>query len=394
MTELLESGEEHGAHQADGPVIAQVEVFPVQIPIVRTFVFATGSPGKAGESSRHVFVRITDSDGCYGWGEGHPLPGWSGETPESVLATLRHYVSRAIIGHPVHDRLGLHRLLDRALGRAAQPIARCAIDVALHDLISRRAGMPLRALLGGSYGPKSLPLSYTMTDVDDEAITQTVEEQRAQGFAHFNFKVGVEPDRDIDIARVLRRAAGPEAFLWADANQSLDLISARPILRAYEELGINLLEQPLPKEAQLTMTQLRGLTKIPLSIDEASVTAADYLRYVSFGLVDYLCLKLTRSGGILPSLQQAAIATAAHQRIIASGLVDSLLTRVATAHVAAALNIAAPMAVNGGQFLDESRIFPDLDRYEKNGRIHLGHEPGIGVVPEVDALLAASFGDG
>jgi len=45
--------------------IQRIEVFPMRIPVTRTFQFTSGSAGKAGGTARHVVVRVTDTDGGY-----------------------------------------------------------------------------------------------------------------------------------------------------------------------------------------------------------------------------------------------------------------------------------------------------------------------------------------
>lgn len=390
----METLEHDPKTEAGRVTVERVDVFPVKLPITQTFLFATGSPGRAGEKSSHVFVRITDSDGCYGWGEARPVRGWSGETAETVVTTLRRYVAPALTGHEVHDVRGLHSLLDRVIGRGSsgQPIARCGIDVAFHDLLSRRAGLPLRALLGGSRDSVSLPLSYTLIATDIERIEEEIAQAHKAGFKHVNFKTGVNRAADVDIPGKLRELIGPDAFLWADANQSLVPAEGANLLRRLEEAEVDLFEQPLPTDARHAFAHLRRNTDLSLGIDEASVSAGEYFNYVAAGLVDFLIIKLTRSGGIFPTMSQVAVAQAAGQSIIASGLIDSLLTRMATAQVVAALRNPHPMALNGGQFLDESDLFPGIDSVEADGHIRVGDQPGIGVEPDLDAIRAFEFG--
>ncbi len=373
-------------------VIERIEVFPVRIPVVQTFQFASGTAGQAGQGAPHVFVRVVDSDGAHGWGEGRPSPGWSSETLETVTATLRRYLAPALLGLAVTDRRGLHDRLDRVLGGhpTGQPIARAAVDMAVHDLLGRRLSLPLRALLGGTTEPVAMDMSFTLTDHIADDAAATVKAQREQGFAHFNFKVGVEPRTDIEVAAAVREAAGPEAFVWADANQGLTLRDARRLARAYEEIGIDVLEQPLIGDAEHHMRELRRSTSLPLAIDEASVSATDFFRHAAEGLVDYLVVKLTRSGGIWPTTAQLAVARAARLGVIVSGLTDSLLTKIAAAQTTAAYRADGPLALNGSQFLDESALFPDKARVEREGTIYLDERPGIGVEPDEDGLRELS----
>lgn len=375
-------------HSAQGVTIGMIEVFPMRVPGLADFAFAGGMLCKAGGTTPHIYVRITDSEGAQGWGEGRPCPGWSAETFEGVTTTLRHYITPALVGHPVHDRFGLHAKLDRVLGGhpTGQPIARSAIDVALHDLLARRANMPLRAFLGGAATPARVALSYTLTDHTAEKAGQTVAEKRAAGYKHFNFKAGVASAEDVAIAARVREIAGTEAHVWADANQSLRLSQARQLVRALEAVGVDLLEQPLAGDAQHAMVQLRQSTTLPLGLDEGCVSATDYYRHVALGAVDYLIIKLNRSGGIWPSLQQIGVALAARQGLVLSGLCETLLMRAAGAQVAAAFGVDGPAALNGGQFLDETSLYPEKQLTERDGSIYLDERPGIGVEPDFHAV--------
>jgi L-alanine-DL-glutamate epimerase-like enolase superfamily enzyme len=103
-------------------------------------------------------------------------------------------------------------------------------------------------------------------------------------------------------------------------------------------------------------------------------------------LVDYLVVKVTRSGGVWPTLAQISVAEAAGLPLLVSGLTDGLLTKVAVCQVAAAFGCAGPAALNGSQFTDESAIFPDKAKVESGGIVHLPADAGIGVRPDEDAL--------
>lgn len=376
------------AGETSGAVIERVEVFPLRLPVRKAFKFAGGTVCEEGGQTPHVFVKIIDSDGAYGWGEARPCPGWSSETFETVASSLKKYIAPALLGLDVSDRFNLHARLDRVLGGnpTGQPIARCAVDVAVHDLLSRRANVPLRAFLGGSAQPATVALSYTITDFQPEPAADSVSREREVGFRHFNFKSGVDAAVDVSIATAIRKGAGSNAFLWADANQSLDISSARRLARAFEAVGVDLLEQPLIADAQHVMGQLRAATCLPLAIDEACVSATDYYRYVASGLVDYLIIKVNRSGGIWPSIQQLGVALAARQGIVLSGLAETLLTRCAGSQLACAYGCTGPAALNGGQFLDESELFPEKNETERDGLIHLNNRPGIGVEPNLRAV--------
>jgi L-alanine-DL-glutamate epimerase-like enolase superfamily enzyme len=369
--------------------IRQVEVFPVRLPVLGTFRFASGSAGEAGGTAPHVFVKVTDSEGEVGWGEGRPVPGWSYETIESIVSTIRNYLASAVVGMPISDRWALHRRMHAAIGRGpstGQPIARATIDIAVHDLCARAAGLSLRSFLGGSDERGEVFLSYTVTAHEAAPAAEEVAKARAGGFRHFNFKAAVSPGTDEAVARAVREAAGDEAFVWADANQGYALHEARLAAPRLAGAGADVLEQPLAADAQHLMRSLREGCALPLAVDESSVSPADFFRYVSEGLVDYLVVKLTRSGGIWPTLQQISVAQSAGLPLLVSGLTDGLITKLAACQVALAFRCDGPAALNGSQFTDESALFPEKHEFESGGVVCPGDRPGIGVHPKEEAL--------
>jgi muconate cycloisomerase len=376
--------------------IERVEVFPARLAVTRTFTFASGSAGAAGARAPHVFVKVTDSEGETGWGEGRPVPPWAYETLETVATTIRYYLAPTLIGLPVTDRWDLHRRMHRAVGRGpstGQPVAKAAVDMAVHDLCARAAGLPLRCLLGGGPQRAQVALSYTVTAHDAGVATEEVAAAREQGFRHFNFKAAVAPETDVLVARAVRAAAGPAAFVWADANQGFRLHEARLVARGLAEAGVDVLEQPLAADQRHQMRQLRAGCPLPLAVDEASVSPADFFHYAAEGLVDYLVIKLPRGGGVWPALHQVAVAEAAGLPLLVSGLTESLLAKLAACQVAAAFGCEGPAALNGSQFVDDAALYPTKSRFERGGAVYMGDEPGIGVAPDERALADLRVGD-
>ena len=122
--------------------ITGVEIVPVKLPLLEPFVVSYGTfPDLAT-----VLVRVETDGGLTGWGEGTPDPHVTGETFEGVLATLRN-LAPALLGRDPLDRSTAMRLLGSRV--AGAPTAKAALDIALHDLVGRAAGLPVWALLGG-----------------------------------------------------------------------------------------------------------------------------------------------------------------------------------------------------------------------------------------------------
>src|SRR5436305_6530146 len=130
-----------------GPRIKAVEAFALRLPFRIEFRIARGSVGSPAAGAPHVYVRVTADDGTVGWGEARPSHRWSYETEESVLTTIRGYLAPALLGADPWDLVGLHQVMDREIApgiSVGAPIAKCAVDMAVHDLLARAAGVPLR----------------------------------------------------------------------------------------------------------------------------------------------------------------------------------------------------------------------------------------------------------
>src|SRR5690606_19224754 len=149
------------------------------------------------------------------------------------------------------DRWELHRRMHRAIGRgpsSGQPIAKAALDMAIHDLLARRAGLSLRAFLGGDNGRNCMALSYTLTAHTAAEVADEMQEALADGFLHVNFKAAVSPATDVAVAQAICELRPPGGFVWADANQGFTLHEARRIAAHFADLGVDVLEQPLPAD--------------------------------------------------------------------------------------------------------------------------------------------------
>ena len=89
--------------------ITKVEVIPAGYPVAAFFKFFTG--GKRAS----VLVKITLEDGKIGWGQSVPVPTWSYETTESVVATLERYITPVLIGRDPLDIEGAHKAMNKAI---------------------------------------------------------------------------------------------------------------------------------------------------------------------------------------------------------------------------------------------------------------------------------------
>src|ERR1043166_7567530 len=166
--------------------IESVDVFPCRLPFRGTFKKAGGQIGKPGERVPHIFVRIRDEDGFEGWGEARPSRFWSYETEESVTTTLRNYLAPAVVGQSVFDVASVQRIMNGEIAGSVtvgQPIAKSAIDTALHDLICKRLQVTLRKFVAAN-PHETIILSWTVTGSTLPELERSVAQGRKAGYHH------------------------------------------------------------------------------------------------------------------------------------------------------------------------------------------------------------------
>lgn len=361
--------------------IAGGEVFPFRLPMRTTFRTSRGVVGGEQSGRTVVLVKLAAANGSYGWGEASPSVNWSPETVTSVVGALRDHFLPAVQGHPIADLDGLHRAMDAAvapLWGLSLPIARAGIDIAAHDLLARTLDVPLWTLLG-SRRSDHVQLSWTVTGDTEESVEASIREGKERGYRSANVKLGGTPEWD----KLLCRWADfllPEGFLWGDANGGWPVAEGPARAKQLETYGLDLLEQPFAPDRASASAALLPQLHIPLALDEPVTGPSALAELIAGRCLSALTLKVTRTGGLLPSRRCADIAEAAGLLLMSSGLTDAGVGFAANVQLAAAYGISRPCALNGPQFLGDDILATQLPR--DGDIVSVPDRPGLGV--EVD----------
>ncbi len=182
--------------------ITGIEIIPIRLPLIEPFVISYGT----FPDVESVLVRIETDAGITGWGEGTPDPHVTGETFGGTVEMLK-MLAPALLGLDPRDRTAAMRAVEGRVGSA--PTAKAALDIALHDLAGRAAGLPVYALLGGK-AKEHLTISRVVSLKSPEEMARDAATHIANGFATVKLKVGVYDDVRGDIRRVaaVREALG------------------------------------------------------------------------------------------------------------------------------------------------------------------------------------------
>ena len=362
--------------------IASIRSTIVDVPTVRRHELSSLSV----TAQSYVIVELRLANGAEGIGEAATLggPRWSEESVESIKATIDAYLAPALIGAPA-DRFEAARIRMDAVAKRNNA-AKAAIESALFDAVGKTLGVPAVQLLGGAVR-ESMPVLWTLASGDPaQEIEEAEQKLAARLHDTFKVKIGAQ-SADADLAR-LRRIAGAlvgRASLIVDANQAGDETTALRCLPVLAELGVRLVEQPLPAWNLAGMARLRARSTVPLMADECVFTAHDMLDVARAAAADIVSLKLVKHGGLIATRSVAAVAEATGIGLYGGCLLESSIGAAAHLQVFAGLRELAWGCEHFGpqilvdDLVDEPLRFADF-------RIHLPAGPGLGVTLDQDKL--------
>lgn len=376
--------------------ITSVEAIPYRLPIRRDFRWAGLNVG----IGRFVLVRVHTDEGLVGLGEAAPLAEWggdhgrrAGETQTTVVHVVEDLLRPILLGE---DPLDIERVANAMhLAVRGHSYAKAAVDIALHDLLGKAAGLPLYQLLGGAYRDV-VPIAHM---VGLMAVQDALEEAAAavaDGVQALQVKGGTDPVRDEALIRALSERLGEGVLLRLDANQGYgDVATAVRVLRRMEAFGLDFVEQPVAGVRQLA--QVRARVQTPIIADESCWDATDTLECVEVQAADAISIYLAKAGGISGARKVAAVAEAASISCDVNGSIESGIGNAANLHFALATPAvrlpcvlpvsapegAAPLATAGHYYQDDvvTQPFPVA-----NGALLPLKGPGLGVELDEEKL--------
>jgi L-Ala-D/L-Glu epimerase / N-acetyl-D-glutamate racemase len=252
-------------------------------PLVKPFRISRGSRTEA------QVVVVTVTDGQYtGRGEGVPIKRYN-QTPASVLAEIESIKNAANL-----NREQLQKLLPPG-------VARNALDCAMWDLEAKIAGKRVWELANIPMAPE-VETTFTISLDTPEAMAAAA--KAAANLPILKLKLGGDRANLTRVEAV--REAMPKARLLVDANESWTADHYGRFVPLLAELGVELIEQPFPADADDILETLDH--PIPVCADESCHTIGDLSglknRY------EVVNIKLDKTGGLTEAL---LLADGAHQ---------------------------------------------------------------------------------
>lgn len=317
----------------------------------------------------HVLIRLVAQGPVTGIGHLFCFgDGWA-RSLEAMVRQLGAAVIGADAAQPdrLHDRMqGLIRFMGR---NGAAQMAVAGLDVACWDIAGKLRREPLWSLLGGVRRPLPCYASDSLWLGDPiEDLAAKAKRRLELGFEAMKVRVG-SADAASDERRVaeVRRAAGPDATVMADANQGWDRAQAIETGRRLASHGLYWLEEPVPSEDYASLAPVAEATGLPIATGESWFGPAETQAGLDTGAVSVLMPDLERIGGVTGWMRASAAARAAGARL--------------SPHLFPEVSIHLMCAQPDDHLLEWVPWFEDLFEAApvvREGRLEPGEEPGLG----------------
>lgn len=354
-------------------IITAIETSVVALP------FDMGGPhpafaGRPWNDLEILLVRVETDDGLVGWGEafGHAAIPATKAALDTIVAPLALGRDAGDINALTRDILHATHLLGR---NGSFVYAFSGIEIALWDLLGKRTGQPLHALLGGARGRLELDgyaslLNYTDLDL----VAKNTAAACARGYRHIKLH-----ETTLDAVRAAIKAPGAQgARVMLDVNCAWSVPAACDMAAALAGEGLTWLEEPVwPPEDAHGLAQVRDYG-IPISAGENVAGVFGFKTLIEAGAIDIAQPSVTKIGGIGEMLRVISLCEAngvevfPHSPYFGPGFLASV-------HICAAL-IERPLVEV--LWLDmEANPFDPWVRAE-GGKVRVPQGPGLGCDPD------------
>jgi len=352
--------------------IVSIETKVINLTLKEPFKIALG----VIEALPTILIKIETSDGYTGYGESAPISFVTGETLESVEAAIK-VMSQSLIGVDSSCIEKIHEIMNRIFRENNS--AKAGIDIAIYDILAKRANLPLYKYLGGHASTITTDKTIPMNTPEKMALAakKIVEE----GFEIIKVKLGETPALDIARIKAIREAIGETTRIRIDANQGWTKTEAIKIINTLEQYDIDVIEQPLKYWDLEGHRLVREKTMIPLMADESLFSPMDAIKIINSNSFDFFNIKLMKSAGLHNALKISSIGEAAGYQCMVGCMGESLVAitagaslvagraNVALADVDSTFHIFTPESVTGGVTFEGSKVI-------------FSEKPGLGIEVE------------
>jgi o-succinylbenzoate synthase len=350
-------------------IISRIELHKISVPLKEPFVISLGPI----YSADNVVVVIHTQQGLIGWGECSPFMSINGETADTGLVVADYFIKAWIGKNALEIEQRITELDSLIYGNNS---IKSAFDMALYDLASKHAGLPLYRYLGGKKN-KIIATDYTVSVGDATKMAADALKIKEAGFPVIKVKIGKNGADDVERIKAIRTAVGHDIPIRVDANQGWGFDESIETLKALAPYNIQHCEEPLPRWAFMQLPAIRKQSPIPIMSDETCCDHHDVKRLIELKACDLINIKLGKSGGIFKALKMISLAEEAGMKIQIGAFLESRIAMTAFAHLALCSDNIVYFDFDTALMFSEDPVEGGIV-YKEHGVIEVPDVPGIG----------------
>ncbi|QEN08682.1 dipeptide epimerase [Oceanispirochaeta crateris] len=304
--------------------IDSVEVYKLDMDLVEPYEVAYSRFEKA----ENILIRVS-SGILDGWGCAAPDPHVTGEYADVIFKKAQEEIPFLMNKDPFRRAVLVNDLKKRTPGLFS---LWAALDMALWDLIGKKADLPVWKILGGYR--KRIKTSITVGICGIEETMEKAQEFIDSGFSILKIKGGQDVQLDIERISFIRRKFDSRIQIRFDANQGYSIEETKEFMEKSAPLDIELLEQPTNKARPEDLGVVSKNSSMPIMADESLVSLLDAFHLVKRGLIDLMNIKIMKVGGLSEAIQIDAVARAAGVEVMVGCMDESAIGIAAGLHFA------------------------------------------------------------
>ncbi|MFA5833112.1 MAG: dipeptide epimerase [Bacteroidota bacterium] len=307
-----------------------------------------------------VIILQIEHDGIIAYGEASPTKRY-GESLETIAGFFKK-----LNFLPFESPFQLEEILTYVDSvEQGNTSAKCAVDLALHDWVGKKLGIPLYQLWGLNPA-KTAQCSFTIAIDSKEVVEQKVRE--AEEYPILKVKVGL--DNDEEMINTIRKIT--DKVLYVDANEGWkDKHLALERLKWLKDQNVEFVEQPMPADQFDDLKWLRDKSDIPLIADESVLRLSEVPRLAE--AFDGINIKLMKCTGVREAMRMINTARALNMKVMMGCMIETAVGISAGAHLSPLLDYADL----DGNVLISNDPFDGVRNIR--GELKLNNQPGLGV---------------
>ena len=368
--------------------ISKIETYVLKDTLEKSFFFSQWE-----YSERCIcIVKITCSDGTYGWGEGYG--------PANILESGIEFLKAQVLGeNPLHNEVIWNKMYRKTLDFARRGVlvaSMSAIDIAIWDIKGKLLNQSVGSLLGGVQRKYVVPYATGMYFTEKDNLTKDFEVEAKlyleKGFKAIKMKVGLGISKDVSNVKYLRSIIGYDIKLMIDSNHAYTYTEALELSKKLEKYEISWFEEPVSPEFYEQYAELRQKTTIPIAGGECEYLRFGFHQLLMNKSVDIIQPDICACGGLTEAKRIASLASTYGVDIVPHTWGSSIGIHVALHFISNLESLPGRMFSpdfllefdQTENALREQLTFPKLEM--KNGKIQVPSSPGLGLEVNEDEL--------